>query len=392
MGNKQQKFVRNSKYNSQISSPLIRLQQNKINGLGLLPNELIYCLFEYLLPIDIIRAFQYDIEKFAPLIKEHIVTHGFNLLKVPSNATHLLSICLSLIEQQHLSICTNESFLSNVLKSIPSPKILTIMINRSFEESFLAKLLPQSINCDKLIIEYKSSYSRQMKDVDIIPLLSSSVKTLILRNVIFSINESIIDYKNDSLQHIRCILKNEKELRELLIRFSMLISIDIRLVYYHISQFSTILSLPKHFRIAYPDETIIDLEKFPHGTKTYDQTVYSLPWFATNSSIVLRSCNPINYQNSFPYPLTYIRRLTIECTLEPWSHEFVTFLRQMFPNTRTLYAMQNVDTARFTMTTITANDSKKGKCTISEPYYKFRNSREVYGEPIRYIAIDHAYN
>ena len=333
------------------------------NLLNFFPNEILFCIFDYLLPIDIIRAFEYDLQRYDALITQHILIHGFNLSQIKSNDFHLRSICLSLIAQQHLSICTNDNYLSTILKFVPSPSTLTVIINTSFEKSFLSTISNQSIICKKLIIEYTPSYYRQMNDIDIIPLLSSSVETLILRNVVFLIGQITCE----SLHHIRCILKSENELYELLIRYPRLISIDIRLVSNEISKFSTILSLPKHFRIEYP---LLDLSKFPETTRHYDQTVYSLPWFQSNSSLVLRSCNLNNYLDSFPHPLPYIRQLTIECTPEPWSIDFVKFLHQTFPNTRTLYTIQEYDTTTLIMTTVTAKGRKNGACTLEKLNYK----------------------
>jgi hypothetical protein len=359
------------------------------NSLNILPNEILFCIFDYLLPIDIVRAFEYDLQRFSGLIQQYIVVHGFNLLKIKPKDFYLIPICLSLIQDQHLSICTKDCFLSTVLKSIPSPTTLTVIINTSFKESFLSKIPHELITCNKLIIEYIPSCHRQMNDIDIIPLLSTSVNTLILRNVVFLLSQSTMSYICNSLQHIRCILTNENDLEELLIRFPMLISMDIRLISHQISELSIELPVPKHFRIEYPHETILNLERFPEGTKYYDQTVYSLPWFETNSSLVLRSCNPEFYLNNFPHPLPYIRRLTIECTSELWSLEFVNFLHQTFPNIRTLYAIQENDNQALVMTIITANDRKKRKCTVDQPYHK---TSTILPEAIRFINTDHAYN
>jgi hypothetical protein len=358
------------------------------NLLNFFPNEIIFCIFDYLLPIDIIRAFEYDLQRYGALITRHILNHGFNLLQIKSNDCHLRSICLSLINQRQLSICTNDNYLSTVLEFVPSPRTLTVIINTSFEKSFLSTIPNQSISCKKLIIEYKPSYDRQMNDIDIIPLLSSSVETLILRNVVFLIGQITYD---SSLHHIRCILKSENDLYELLIQYPTLISIDIRLVSNEISKFSTVLSLPEHFRIEYPYRTILDLSKFPETTRHYDQTVYSLPWFQSNSSLVLRSCTLNNYLDSFPHPLPYIRQLTIECTPEPWSIDFVKFLHQTFPNTRTLYAIQEYDTDKLSMTTITAKGRKNGQCTLDNLNYITSIDVTPLPGAVRFIYINRVY-
>ncbi|CAF1107826.1 unnamed protein product [Rotaria sordida] len=373
-----------------LSSSNIQQQTIK-NGLHLLPNEILFCIFDYLLPIDIVRAFQYDLPRYGILIQQYIVVHGFNLVNIKPNDFHLLPICLSLIKQQHLSICVNDNYLSTVLNSVSSLSTLTVILNRSFEQSFLSNIQHKSINCKKLILQYTPSYHRQMSDIDIIPLLSVLVDTLILRNVVFLVDQSITHYTCNSLRHIRCILKNENDLYQLLIRSPMLISIDIRLVSYEILEISTVLPLPKRFRIEYPYGTILNLSKFPEEIRYYDQTIYSLPWLETNSSLVLRSCNPQNYLNSFPHSLPYIHQLTIECTSEPWSSEFVKFLHQTFPNTRTLYAMQEDNGRRIVMTIITSNDRKKGRCTLYQPYHQTSNDLTSLPEPIRFINTDRAY-
>jgi hypothetical protein len=358
------------------------------NNFNLLPNEIILCIFDYLLPIDIIRAFEYDLPRYGALIKQHILIHGFNLLKIKSNDSHLIPICLSLINQQQLSICTRDNYLSVILKSVPTQRTLTVILNTPFEQSFVSTIQHETIICDKLILEYTPSYHRQMNDSDIIPLLSSSVKILILRNVVFLLGRIRVNYICETLHHIRCILKSENDLYELLIRFPMLISIDIRLVSNPISNLSTVLPLPKHFRIEYPYGTILNLDNFPEATRYYDQTVYSLPWNQSNSSLVLRSCNSKNYLHSFPHPLPDIRQLTIECTSEPWSLEFVSFLHQTFPNTRTLYALQEHHTNRLIMTTITAN----GRCTLNEPFREASTDWTSLPEATRFIYITRAYN
>ncbi|CAF2546407.1 unnamed protein product [Rotaria sp. Silwood2] len=334
--NKRQQIIQVSTYIDQhLPSSTVRKQITK-NYLHLFPNEILFCIFDYLLPIDIVRAFQYDLQRYGVLIQQHIAVYGFNLINIKSNDFHLLPMCLSLIEKQHLSICVNDNYLSTALNSLSSLNTLTVILNTSFEQSFLSKIQHESISCKKLILEYTPSYHRQMNDIDIIPLLSASVNTLILRNVVFLFDQSTISHSCNYLRHIRCILKNENDLHELLIRFPMLISIDIRLVCYKVLEILTILPLPKHFRIEYPSRTVLNLSKFPQETRYYDQTVYSLPWLETNSSLVLRSCNLENYLNIFPQSLSYIRQLTIECTSEPWSSEFVNFLHRTFPNTRTL--------------------------------------------------------
>jgi hypothetical protein len=232
-----------------------------------------------------------------------------------------------------------------------------------------------------------------MNDIDIIPLLSSSVNTLILRNVVLLLDESITSYVSNSLCHIRCILKSENDLYELLKRLPNLVSLDIRLVSHETYDLAEVLPLPKHFRIEYLHSTIINLSKFPQATRCYDQTVYSLPWCETNSSLVLRSCNLANYLNSFPCSLPSILRLTIECTTEPWSSEFVIFLHQTFPNILTLYAIQGYGAREDVLTLITAKDRKHGSCTLKRLRSVTSTNWTSFPEAaIRFINTDGAYN
>ncbi|CAF3352840.1 unnamed protein product [Rotaria sp. Silwood1] len=390
--NKHEKLIRTSIcIGRNPLSSTVRPQTTK-DGLYLLPNEILFCIFDYLLPIDIVRTFQYDLQRYGMLIQQHIVMNGFNFVNIKSNDFHLLPMCLSLIEKQHLSICVNDNYLLTVLKFVSSPSTLIVILNTSFEQSFISKIQNESLRCKKLILEYTPSYHRQMNDIDIMPLLSASVNTLILRNVVFLFEKATINHSCNSLRHIRCILKNENDLHKLLIRFPILISIDIRLVCDEILEASTLLPLPKHFRIEYPYQTILNLSKFPQRTRYYDQTVYSFPWLETNSSLVLRSCNPENYLNSFSHSLSYIHQLTIECTSEAWSSEFVNFLHQTFPNARTLYAMQKNHGRQLVMTIMTANDRKKGRCTLCQPYHEMSDHSTSLPEAIRFINIDRAYN
>ena len=173
----------------------------------------------------------------------------------------------------------------------------------------------------------------------------------------------------------------------------MLQSMDIRLVSHQIDMHTPMVPLPRHFRIEYLPTLVVNLSRFPQGTRIYDQTVYSLPWLPTNASLLLRSCDPNNYLESFPHPFLSIHRLTIECNFDPWSWEFVIFLRQTFPNTRTLYAIQRDDRDRCAMTIMTSDGRKRGACTLCRLERKPETSdRRSNSNALRYVNADEAYH
>jgi hypothetical protein len=132
MSNKKQKTVQ---ITSIVSGPIV-LQKITKDGLNLLPNEILLCIFDYLLPIDTARAFEYDLPRFGALIAQHIVVQGLNLVHISPIDHHLVSMCLSLTTQRHLSVCVNDSQLSAVFQSALSPRTLTVILNTHFEQSF----------------------------------------------------------------------------------------------------------------------------------------------------------------------------------------------------------------------------------------------------------------
>ena len=370
-------------------TPPRRMVQNRLN---LLPNELLLFVFEYLSPFDLIRAFDYDWVRFGACVTSHIVQHGLNLLRLEPADIHLLSTCLSLIEHQHLNVYVNEGRLLVLLQTALSLRTLSITLDMPCETSVLSMLQQGFISCEKLIIQCKPICYRPISIDQILPLLSASVHTLVVHNMLCFLGQLPTNSVLSSLHHIRCMVKTEHELYELLLRLPMLQSMDIRLVSGENSEHSPRLPLPPHFRIEYASSIVVNPSRYPGETRIYDQTVYSLPWLPTNSSLLLRSCDHNNYLGSFPRPLPSIRRLTIECGPDPWSLEFVVFLRQTFPRTRTLYAIQSNDRQACVMTVITANDRKNGTCALYRLESKSDSDWTLGSNALRFVNADDAYS
>jgi hypothetical protein len=362
------------------------------NTLSLLPNEVLLCVFDYLSPFDLVRAFDYDWIRYGDLVAHHIVQQGLNLLRVEPSDIHLLPTCLSLIEHQHLNVYVHESQLLVLLQTAVSLRTLLITLDMPRETSALSMLQQGCISCEQLIVQCKSNCYRPLSMDQILPLLSTSVHTLILRNMLCLVDDSPTYPVWNFLHHVRCMLKTETDLHALLVRLPMLQSIDIRLVVAENHMHSQILPLPRHFRIEYASSMVVDLNRFPEKTRIYDQTVYSLPWLPTNTSLLLRSCDSNNYLGSFPHPILCIRRLTIDCRLDPWPLEFVVFLRQTFPNTRILYAIQGRDSWTYAMTVITVDDRKSGACTLYRLDSKSKVDETFNSNALHFVNADNAYN
>ena len=370
----------------------IPLRRAPKDALSLLPNELLLCVFEYLSPFDLIRAFDYDWVRFGAPVTHHILQQGLNLLRVKLSDNHFLPTCLSLIAHQHLNVYVNESQLLVLLQTAPLLRTLLITLDIPCETSVLPMLQQGWIACEKLIVQCKSTCYRPMSIDQILPLLSTSVHTLIFRNMLCLLDHSPPYPAWNFLHHIRCTLKTETDLQALLIRLPMLQSMDIRLVAADNHMTLQMLSLPRHFRIEYVSSMVVDRSRFPEETRIYDQTVYSLPWLSTNTSLLLRSCDQNNYLGSFSHPLLSIRRLTVECASDPWPLEFVVFLRQTFPNIQILYAIQGRDDRACVMTIITANDRKRGTCTLCGLKSISEGDRTLNSNALRFVNADDAYN
>ncbi|CAF1523937.1 unnamed protein product [Adineta ricciae] len=336
------------------------------NNFTLLPNELLLNIFEYLSSWDLVRAFDQHSLQFGPPVTYCLVKRGMDLSNIQSSDVHLLPSCLSFIKKQYLNICVNEQRLCLLLTYVPMPRTLICFLDMSLEKSFFFQMLPASLSCQKLILQCKSTCQRCINIDEILLLLSTSVQTLFLVDILCIVNQQRLSQISCifSIQHLQCTLKTEDDLCEILKLIPSIIFIDIKLLFDKSSQSYERLSLPRNYRIEYPRESLINLNRFPSYTKMYDQTLYSLPWFSNNSSLTLHSCRAINYQESFSNSLPMIHQLTIQCSFEPWLLDFVIFLRQTFPNLQTLRTIQSSDNRRRIVTIITTTDRKLGRCTM----------------------------